>query len=178
MARGDQPGRHSNSASPKSRPEAATRSSALRDELAKIDNWNLEQIESALKRSRRNSAAKPVTSPIRRASPRADAPSARASTTCSKSWAKSASHALRPNERAIRHGLKSAGDCYDLSRIRTDLRGKTSLDWADLGVAYLSLAHYRIMTLGPAWRLFVLIVLSTHAPVGPDTPVTLVVRTS
>jgi|ERR1043166_3259478 glutamyl-tRNA synthetase len=49
MARGDQPGRHSNSASPISRPEAATRSSALRDKLAKIDNWNLEQIESALK---------------------------------------------------------------------------------------------------------------------------------
>src|ERR1051325_10120009 len=49
MARGDQPGRHSNSASPISRPEAATRSSALRDKLAKIDNWNLKQTESALK---------------------------------------------------------------------------------------------------------------------------------
>src|ERR1041385_1846558 len=49
MAKGDQPGRHSNSASPKSRPEAATRLSALRDELAKIDNWNIVQIESNLK---------------------------------------------------------------------------------------------------------------------------------
>ena len=31
------------------KPEAATRLSALRDEFAKIDNWNLEQIESTLK---------------------------------------------------------------------------------------------------------------------------------
>lgn len=31
------------------RPEAATRLSALRDEVAKIDNWNIEQIESTLK---------------------------------------------------------------------------------------------------------------------------------
>jgi glutamyl-tRNA synthetase len=30
-------------------PEAATRLSALRDEVAKIDNWNVEQIESTLK---------------------------------------------------------------------------------------------------------------------------------
>jgi glutamyl-tRNA synthetase len=31
------------------KPEAATRLSALRDEFAKIDNWNLEQVESTLK---------------------------------------------------------------------------------------------------------------------------------
>ena len=30
-------------------PEAATRLSALRDELVKIDNWNIDQIESSLK---------------------------------------------------------------------------------------------------------------------------------
>ena len=74
------------------KPEAATHLSALRDEFAKIDKWNVETLESTLKKSRaetwlqdrrpRSSRARRRERPQR---------SARVFITCSKSWAKSAS---------------------------------------------------------------------------------------